>query len=94
MELIRVQIRKPMPKPAVVEKPLAGTSSSHARKGTRKVAWGSPQGQAQLFRWEALQPGNQVEGCAILEGAQSTYFVPQGWTLVVDEYGNAKLNRG
>ena len=94
IELIRVQIRKPMPKPAVVEKPLGAADSSHAIKGTRKVAWGSSKGEARLFHWEALRPGNRVEGCAVLEGANSTYFVPEGWTLVVDKYGNATLNRG
>jgi len=40
-----------------------------------------------------LQPGNRVEGCAVLEGANSTYFVPEGWTLLMDHYGNAKLTR-
>lgn len=94
IELLRVQIRKAMPKPSLVAKPLQGSDSSHAIKGTRKVAWGSSKGEAQLYRWEALQPGNRVVGCAVLEGANSTYFVPEGWTMVVDEFGNAKVNRG
>jgi N-methylhydantoinase A/oxoprolinase/acetone carboxylase beta subunit len=93
IELIRVQIRKAMPKPALIEKPLQGGDSSHAIKGKRKVAWGSSKGEAQLFRWESLQPGNRLEGCAVLEGANSTYFVPESWTLVVDQFGNAKLSR-
>jgi N-methylhydantoinase A len=93
IELLRVQIRKAMPKPALIEKPLQGVDSSQAIKGKRKVAWGSSNGEAQLYRWESLLPGNRVEGCAVLEGANSTYFVPEGWTLVVDRLGNAKLNR-
>ena len=93
IELLRVQIRKAMPKPTLWEKPLAGSDSAHAKKGTRKVAWGSSEGLAQLYRWESLQPGNCVEGCAVLEGATGTYFVPEGWKLVVDRFGNAKLNR-
>ena len=93
IELLRVQIRKAMPKPALIEKPMQGMDSSHAIKGTRKVAWGSSKGAAQLYNWESLQPGNRVEGCAVLEGTNSTYFVPEGWTLVVDQFGNAKLNR-
>lgn len=93
LELIRVQIRKSMPKPVLAEQSLRGADSSHAIKGTRKVAWGSSKGEAQLYRWESLQPGNRVEGCAVLEGANSTYFVPEGWTLVVDRFGNAKLSR-
>ena len=86
IELIRVQIRKAMSKPVLVEKPLQGADSSHAAKGKRNIAWGSSRGEAQLYRWESLQPGNRVEGCAVLEGANSTYFVPEGWTLVVDQF--------
>ncbi|HTT33941.1 MAG TPA: hydantoinase/oxoprolinase family protein [Methylomirabilota bacterium] len=93
IELIRVKIRKAMPKPALAKKPAQGSDSAHALKGTRKVAWGSSNGEAKLYRWESLQPGNCVTGCAVLEGANSTYFVPEGWSLLVDEYGNAKLNR-
>jgi acetophenone carboxylase len=93
IELIRVRIHKAMPKPALTTKPLKGPDSSHAIKGERKVAWGSSKATAQLYRWEALEPGNRVEGCAVLEGENSTYFVPEGWTLVVDQFGNAKLNR-
>ena len=93
IELLRVQIRKAMPKPTLGEKPLAGADSAHAKKGTRNVAWGSSRGQAQVYRWECLQPGNRVEGCAVLEGANCTYLVPEGWNLVVDPLGNANLNR-
>ncbi len=93
IELIRVRMRKAMPKPALTAKPLQGTDASHAIKGERKVAWGSSKCTAQLYRWEALDPANRVEGCAVLEGANGTYFVPEGWTLVVDQFGNAKLNR-
>ena len=93
IELLRVQIRKAMPKPALAERALQGADAAHAIKGTRNVAWGSSKGEAQLYHWELLEPGNCVEGCAVLEGASSTYFVPEGWTLVVDQFGNAKLNR-
>jgi N-methylhydantoinase A/oxoprolinase/acetone carboxylase beta subunit len=94
LEMIRVQIRKAMPKPALVELAMQGADSSHARKGERAVAWGSSKHEAQLYTWELLQPGNRVEGCAVLEGSNSTYFVPEGWTLVMDRFGNAKVNRG
>jgi N-methylhydantoinase A/oxoprolinase/acetone carboxylase beta subunit len=93
IELMRMQIQKAMPKPALIENALQGPDSAHAIKGTRTVAWGSSNGVAQLYHWESLAPGNRVEGCAVLEGASSTYFVPEGWTLVMDQFGNAKLNR-
>jgi acetophenone carboxylase len=94
IELVRVNVRKAMPKPALVRRPVQGSDAAQAKKGTRKVAWGNSNGEAQLYHWEALQPGNCVSGCAVLEGANSTYFVPEGWTLVMDEYGNGKVNRG
>jgi N-methylhydantoinase A len=93
LELIRVQIRKAMPKPVLVERAMQEGDSSHAIKGKRKVAWGQLKGEALIYSWELLQPGNRVEGCAVLEGANSTYFVPEGWTLVVDKFGNAKVTR-
>ena len=70
-----------------------GADSSHALKGKRQVTWGSKKGEALLYTWEALQPGNTVEGCAVLEGANSTFFVPENWTLAMDRFGNAQLTR-
>ena len=93
IHLARLQVKKVMPKPGFVARPLQGADSSHARKGIRAVAWGSKSGSAQLYSWESLQPGNRVEGCAVLEGVQGTYFVPEGWILEMDPYGNGKLHR-
>jgi N-methylhydantoinase A/oxoprolinase/acetone carboxylase beta subunit len=93
VELLRVQIAKAMPKPSLVEKPLHGADSSHATKGKRQIAWGSKNGEALLYTWEDLQPGNSLEGCAVLEGASSTFFVPENWTLTMDRFGNALLTR-
>jgi N-methylhydantoinase A/oxoprolinase/acetone carboxylase beta subunit len=93
VDLLRVQIKKAMAKPSLVEKPMRGADSSHARKGKRQVDWGSKNGEALLYTWEALQPGNLVEGCAVLEGASSTFFVPENWTLKMDRFGNALLTR-
>jgi N-methylhydantoinase A/oxoprolinase/acetone carboxylase beta subunit len=94
VELLRVQIKKGIPKAALIEKPLQGTDSSHAIKGTRQVAWGSKKGEAILYTWEDMRPGNAVAGCAILEGAHTTFFVPENWKLVMDGFGNARLTRG
>ena len=82
-----------MSKPRLVERASEGPDSSHARVGKRQVFWGSRGGEAQIYRWESLRPGNRVEGCAVLEGLNTTYFVPEGWALVMDGYGNGKLSR-
>jgi N-methylhydantoinase A/oxoprolinase/acetone carboxylase beta subunit len=93
LELLRVSVKKQMPKPHLKERPLQTSDSSHARKGTRKVSWGSSTGEARIYNWEALQPGNQIEGCAILEDVNTTYFVPENWQLTMDRFGNAALTR-
>jgi len=38
-------------------------------------------------------PGNALRGCAILESANSTYFVLPEWSAEIDGYGNALLSR-
>jgi N-methylhydantoinase A len=93
IDLIRVRIRKPMPKLNLPNLPMAGTDASSALKGNRRVTWRGEPSSARVYRWEALKPGNHIEGCTLLEGANSTYFVPEGWVLEMDCYGNAKLNR-
>lgn len=91
LDVLRLRVRKPMPKPRFTQRALQGADSAHARVGKRAVAWGSHNGEAQIYRWEQLQPGNRVEGCAVLEGVNTTYFVPEGWVLTMDAYGNGAL---
>jgi N-methylhydantoinase A/oxoprolinase/acetone carboxylase beta subunit len=93
LELLRVSVKKQMPKPHLVERQLQAPDSTHARKGARKVTWGSHTGEAHIYDWEALQPGNQVKGCAILEDVNTTYFVPENWELTMDCFRNAALTR-
>jgi N-methylhydantoinase A len=72
---------------------LQGSDSSHARKGTREVFWGSSKGEAQIYDWSALRPGNRVNGCAVLEDVNTTYFIPEDWEMTVDRFGNGSVSR-
>lgn len=91
LEVVRMWVRKTMARPALLEKSLGTRDALHARTGERAVAYGSKNRKAGVYRWEALQPGNEVAGCALLVSENSTYFVPEGWTLTIDRYGNAQL---
>jgi N-methylhydantoinase A len=93
LELMRVRVKKPMSKPHVAERALKFEDSSHARTGTRKILWGTRGGDEQVYRWESLEPGNRVVGPAILEGINTTYFVPEGWMMFVDRFGNGALTK-
>lgn len=91
VEFVRLQLRKPIARPALLERQSQSDSSEAAVTGTRTVAYGSASHKASIYRWEALQPGHHVDGCALLESHNSTYFVPQGWSLNIDRFGNAQL---
>jgi N-methylhydantoinase A/oxoprolinase/acetone carboxylase beta subunit len=93
LEMMRVRVKKPMSKPHIAERALKSEDPAHAKTGTRRILWGSSGGDAQVYRWEALEPGNRVLGPAILEGINTTYFVPEGWTIFVDRFGNGALTR-
>jgi N-methylhydantoinase A/oxoprolinase/acetone carboxylase beta subunit len=93
LEMLRVRVKKAMPKARLMVRELQGADASHARIGTRKVSWGSRAGEAQVYRWESLRPGNRVAGCAVLEGVNTTYFIPDGWAMTIDHYGNGELMR-
>lgn len=93
LDLLRVSVKKSMPKPKLIERPLQAKDSAHAWKGTRKILYGSDTGEAKIYDWDQLQPGNELAGPAILEDANTTYFVPQNWMLQMDKFGNAALTR-
>jgi N-methylhydantoinase A/oxoprolinase/acetone carboxylase beta subunit len=93
LELVRVRVKKAIAKPAMVRQAVESKNSAGVVAGTRNIAYGSGDGNASLYKWESLRPGQRVSGCAILEAENSTYFVPEGWTLQIDAYGNAQLKR-
>lgn len=93
LELVRVRVKKAIARPAMVRQAVASKDSVGPVAGTRKIAYGSEDGSASLYKWESLQPGQHVRGCAILEAENSTYFVPESWSLQIDAYGNAQVKR-
>ncbi len=91
VELVHLRVKKVIAKPALSLREMGGEDPSDALTGTRKVAYGSATGEAALYKWESLKPGNRLSGCAVLQSQNSTYFVPEDWQLQIDQYGNAQL---
>jgi N-methylhydantoinase A len=91
IELVRMRVTKAIARPALVMSELGSEDPSPTFVQERKVAYGSGNGMARVYTWESLRPGNKVQGCALLEAQNTTYFVPEGWSLEVDQYGNAQL---
>lgn len=93
VEVVRVRIKKAISRPSASVSELGAEVPDAAYLGKRSVAFGSSAGEAALYKWESLRPGNRLQGCSLIESANSTYFVPEGWSLAIDQYGNAKVGR-
>jgi N-methylhydantoinase A/acetophenone carboxylase len=72
-----------------VKQDLGPQDPTPALKGTRQVCW-SETGMVttSLYDRQKLIPGNVVAGPAIVEAADTTYAVREGWIYTVDAYAN------
>jgi len=93
IELLRVRATASMAHYEVGRHAPNGHLPHEAVKGQRDVIWGRVSDPAILYTWEALRPGHEISGGAILESAWTTYPVLPGWSLRIDEYGNGHLQR-
>ena len=93
LELIRLRVEKSVSTPRFSERPSQGADPAAARISTRPITWINDSGDCPVYRWESLQPGNQVEGPAVLEGVNSTCFLPEGWGMTMDGWGNGSVRR-
>ena len=91
IEVVRVRLKKAISKPNASPKELGPNQPDAAFLRERPVSHGSASGKARIYKWESLAPGNQVQGCSILESENSTYFVPDGWSAEIDGYGNLRV---
>jgi N-methylhydantoinase A len=48
---------------------------------------------AAVLTWEDLRPGATADGPAVLESETNTCTIPAGWSLHIDGFGNALLER-
>ncbi len=46
-----------------------------------------------IHRWEGLASGDEIAGPTVINGATQTCPIPNGWTMKIDEYGNACIRR-
>jgi N-methylhydantoinase A len=93
VELLRLRATASMAHYEAARRAPNGHTPTEAVKGHRDAIWGRISDPATLYTWEALRPGHEVSGGAILESAWTTYPVLPGWSLRVDEYGNGHLQR-
>jgi N-methylhydantoinase A/oxoprolinase/acetone carboxylase beta subunit len=68
---------------------LEGHNPAAALKGARPVYWPTQKDfrETSIFSYEALRPGNVVEGPAVVEGEYTTLVVPPAMRFSIDERG-------
>jgi acetone carboxylase beta subunit len=77
----------PKPKPKLVKYSVSGKMPPpEAYKGERKVYIKGQWKAARLYEMDLLDPGNEIEGLAVIEAPATTLPVPEGKKIVIDEY--------
>lgn len=75
--------------------PVSSRPVAAALKGSRRVRLhrrGEPVA-LEVYDRERLENGHRVEGPVIVESRQTTMVIPEGWSLQVDHYDNALIER-
>ncbi len=74
-------------KPKLVSHALEGkTPPKAASKGTRQLFQKGRWKEAKIWEMGELEPGNEMDGLAVVEAPNTTLFVPDGWHVRIDEY--------
>ncbi|MFQ5516714.1 MAG: hydantoinase/oxoprolinase family protein [Acidimicrobiia bacterium] len=85
--LVRVVTTASVPHPDL---PVEPTTDGSPVATSERTVFGRPR---PVYRREELQPGSTVTGPALVEAEDTTYDVPKGWKLSVDEHRIGQLRR-
>jgi len=77
----------PKVKPKLVKHSLKSTHPvTEAVKGTREVFWDGAWQRATIYDMDAIRPGNEIKGFAIVEAPATTLVIPPGRIARMDEW--------
>jgi N-methylhydantoinase A len=64
-----------------------------ALREEREVYWTPGEGyrKTPIYDRDRLEPGNLIQGPAVIEARDTTYVIPADWVLNIDKYSNAVL---
>ena len=85
----RVCVRGLSPVPRYEPHPEPADDHAAPVAGKRTIAGAG----AAVLTWEHLHPGATATGPAVLESETNTCAIPEGWSLQIDGFGNALLER-
>ena len=84
-----------LPRPDCARYPSAGTDASHAKKGSRPVYDMVEHVfvETPIYRGEALQNGNRIDGPGIIEYETTTVVIHSGQVGTIDEFLGISVRR-
>jgi len=84
-----LKVTVPTPKPVLPESALQGEDAKAAITGSRRAYWPERREWAEtsLYDADSLQPGNVIDGPAVVEAPLTTIVVPPGMRYSIDRYG-------
>ena len=78
----------------IEEQELVGADASHAKVDTNDVYFDGDYHETAIYDRAELEPGNQIEGPAIVIEDDSTIVFQPDHTATIDRYANIEINRG
>ena len=84
-----LKVTVPTPKPVLPESALQGEDAKAAITGSRRAYWPETREwvETSLYDADSLQPGNVIDGPAVVEAPLTTIVVPPGMRYSIDRYG-------
>jgi len=77
----------PKVKPKLIKRQLEGAQPpTEAIKGTREVYLNGTWHRATIYDMDAIRPGNEISGIAVVEAPNTTFFIPPGRRARMDEW--------
>jgi len=77
----------PKVKPKLTKSPVEGAQPPpEAIKGTRDVYLNGTWHRATIYDMDAIKPGNEIKGIAVVEAPATTFFIPPGRQARMDEW--------
>ena len=81
------------PRPVAASALGSKTPSDEATREPRDAYWPQTGGftETPVYDFEALRPGNVIQGPALIEAKDTTYVLEPGWHFTMDGFGNGIL---
>lgn len=88
-----LQARVPRPDPGIESRKTSDSSSENARIEYREVYWGDGYDETPIYRYDDLQPGNHVDGPAVIQSGDTTHVIDPDSQFEMDEFRNGVITK-